>query len=411
MDNLTHTLIGVLAGESIARAASAAGSGLPHDVRRNLIVTTMAVGGNLPDLDFLYSAVTGGKLDYLLHHRGHTHTLVGALAMAALLVAALFAWLRWRRLQPGTGDRLLLLSTALFAPLLHIAMDLANNYGVHPFWPWDNQWFYGDAVFIIEPLLWAACAPLALLLRTRAARAAVVLALGAGIALTFFSGLVPIAHAIAFTLLVTALVTIGRRGRPAAALACGVGVWLGVTGAFAIASDVAGRRIDAVAAEHFADDVVYDRVLTPMPVNPVCWEVILISARGGDLALRRAMLSLLPVHLPARRCVGRSRGAKTTAPLQPVAVADDGQTVWHGQIVTSRSRLAQLVDTDCRAAAFLRFARAPWLAAVDARLVFGDLRYDFEPELGFAEIDVTDAPARCPIRVPSWLPPRTDVLH
>ena len=35
---------------------------------------------------------------------------------------------------------------------LHLAMDFANNYGVHPFWPLSGRWFYGDTIFIIEPL-------------------------------------------------------------------------------------------------------------------------------------------------------------------------------------------------------------------------------------------------------------------
>ncbi len=65
----------------------------------------------------------------------------------------------------------------LFTPLLHIAMDFTNNYGVHPFWPVDNRWFYGDSVFIIEPLFWAACAPLAFIFKTHVARFAVLLLL------------------------------------------------------------------------------------------------------------------------------------------------------------------------------------------------------------------------------------------
>jgi len=37
---------------------------------------------------------------------------------------------------------------------LHIAFDAFNNYGVHPFAPFEDRWFYGDAVFIIDPWLW-----------------------------------------------------------------------------------------------------------------------------------------------------------------------------------------------------------------------------------------------------------------
>ena len=33
---------------------------------------------------------------------------------------------------------------------------------MHPFWPLDNRWFYGDAVFIVEPWLMIALAGICL---------------------------------------------------------------------------------------------------------------------------------------------------------------------------------------------------------------------------------------------------------
>jgi hypothetical protein len=27
---------------------------------------------------------------------------------------------------------------------------------VHPFWPLDNRWYYGDLIFILEPWIWVA---------------------------------------------------------------------------------------------------------------------------------------------------------------------------------------------------------------------------------------------------------------
>jgi hypothetical protein len=43
-------------------------------------------------------------------------------------------------------------------------------------------------------------------------------------------------------------------------------------------------------------------------------------------------------------------------------------------------------------------------------LVLGDLRYDREEELGFAEIAITDHPT-CPSFVPKWVEPRHDLLE
>ncbi len=38
--------------------------------------------------------------------------------------------------------------------LSHVFFDFLNNYGVRLLAPFDWRWFYGDAVFIIDPWLW-----------------------------------------------------------------------------------------------------------------------------------------------------------------------------------------------------------------------------------------------------------------
>jgi ribosomal protein L28 len=42
------------------------------------------LANNAPDLDIVYIGITGGKLGYLLHHRGHTHTLVATLVLVPI---------------------------------------------------------------------------------------------------------------------------------------------------------------------------------------------------------------------------------------------------------------------------------------------------------------------------------------
>jgi inner membrane protein len=45
-------------------------------------------------------------------------------------------------------------------------MDSLNVYGVHPLWPFDPNWYYGDLVFIVEPVFWIGFGvPLAALVR------------------------------------------------------------------------------------------------------------------------------------------------------------------------------------------------------------------------------------------------------
>jgi inner membrane protein len=408
MDNVTHTIIGALVGEVAARVAPSHKSTLPATTRRNLCVTLAAIGSNLPDSDLLYSFI-GGKLNYLLHHRGHTHTILIALLLGAATLAITRWWLRRRGLQASSQDYALLGAVLLFTPLLHIAMDLTNNYGVHPFWPLDNRWFYGDSVFIIEPLFWAACAPLAFIFKTHIARFAVLLLMVAAIALCFFTGMVPRPLAVAYALLVAGMLLIGQRAPTNVALAASVFVWLGSTAMFAITAQSARSKIDAIAAHQFPDSTLVDRMVTPMPINPACWEVMMLLKESDTAVIRRAMLTMSPAWLTPEQCLSRSLDLEITAPLVPVPKESSEHVKWYGQISTPLARLAEVARNNCEAAAAFRFIRMPWLANVKDGLVLGDLRYDREPELGFAEFVITDPPS-CPRFVPNWIEPRRDLL-
>jgi inner membrane protein len=410
LDNITHTLIGALVGETVARTTRSDPGGLPGEVRRNLLVATAAIGSNLPDIDVLYSFI-GAKVNYLLQHRGHTHTIVGALVLAA----AAFAIARWvlkrRGFAPSTRDLTWLAGVFTFTALLHIGMDFTNNYGVHPFWPLSNRWFYGDTIFIAEPLLWAACAPLALTFRSKLARSIVVAVLATGIGLASFSGLVPLLPAITLIVVIAAMLLLGFRAKPPTALAGGVALWFAVTATFAVCTHLAARRVDTLATELFPDARLIDRVLTPMPANPLCWEVMLVQTQGDSVVARRTMLALAPSLIPANGCMSRSLNIPSSAPLERVQVADSAELQWYGEIATGLDRLRQRVAADCEAAAAMRFIRVPWLAAVGEDTVLGDLRYDREKELGFAEVALHDPPGPCPQRVPDWQPPRADLLR
>jgi hypothetical protein len=57
----------------------------------------------------------------------------------------------------------------------------------------------------------------------------------------------------------------------------------------------------------------------------------------------------------------------------------------------------------------MRFVRAPWLSRIDGAWVLGDLRYDREPGLSFAELAIDRPDERCPGHVPNWVPPRNDL--
>ena len=313
--------------------------------------------------------------------------------------------------MPSSRDLSWVAGIFAITPLLHIGMDFTNNYGAHPFWPLSDRWFYGDAVFIAEPLLWAACAPLALTFRTKLARFIVAAVLAIGIGLASFSGLVPLLPAIVLIVVIAAMLLLGWRATPQMALAGGVALWLAVTATFAVSSRIAARRIDAFAAALFPDSRLLDRVLTPMPANPLCWEVMLVQTQDEAAIARRAMLALAPSLIPADSCLSRSLNIPSSAPLKRVKAADTAELHWYGEIVTALDSLKNRVAMDCEAAAAMRFIRVPWLGTVGQVTVLGDLRYDREKALGFAEVALHDPPGSCPRLVPDWRPPRADLLQ
>ncbi len=144
MEPVTHFLAGACMGRA----------GLNRKTAYATLAATLAA--EAADLDVLWRV--GGPVDELEHHRGLTHTFLGAPVVAAVVVGAvglLYVWQRRRRsgdAQPVRWGWLYL--TALLAALSHILLDWTNNYGVRPFFPFNDRWYAGSLVFIVEPLLW-----------------------------------------------------------------------------------------------------------------------------------------------------------------------------------------------------------------------------------------------------------------
>ena len=100
-------------------------------------------------------AIFGDRWTLLHYHRGITHSIVGTLLLS-LLIPSLF-WLgdlilaAWRQRARTLRFRGLLLAS-LIVSATHPLMDWTNNYGVRPLLPWSGKWFYGDLVFIVDPV-------------------------------------------------------------------------------------------------------------------------------------------------------------------------------------------------------------------------------------------------------------------
>jgi len=406
VDNLTHTLIGLVAGEAVARSARPLPAGLSDPARRNALLAIGMIGGNLPDADLLWSmpAITGDPLDYVIHHRGHTHTLLGCVVLALLLFAATVAVLRWRGHRLRAADAGLLGGMALLAVMLHLGMDALNQYGVHPFWPWNNRWYYGDAVFIVEPLYWLAVAPLFFSLRTRAARwfAGLALAIGSIAALVFHRFA---AVAWALPVLSVLLVGVGRALTPRVASRLASGVLVAVSATFWVTHALVLHRVQAVAASQFPGASTLDIVLSPAPAHPLCWEVMLLQRSGADYVARIGQLSLARSGQPCARSL-TTAGA---APLRPMQVPVSSGMRWRGQFEVDAAALARLAVTGCDTRRLASFLRAPFAVETRAGWVLGDLRYDRGADGGFAAMLIDPrTPAQCEQPIP-WESPRQDL--
>jgi len=161
MEPITHFLTGACIGRA----------GLN---RKTAYATLAAVlAAEAADLDVFWGMA--GPVENLKHHRGITHTFIGAPFVAAAAVGVVWLYHRWhehrraRRLKslppPEPGSPLRpqpqparwwwIYLAALIASLSHILLDWTNNYGVRPFFPFNPKWYAGSFVFIAEPAFWA----------------------------------------------------------------------------------------------------------------------------------------------------------------------------------------------------------------------------------------------------------------
>jgi inner membrane protein len=104
--------------------------------------------------------------------RGWTHGVLAQALLPVLLTGVLVAIDRWRPPVAGRPSARAgaLLVLGYIGVLSHVAMDWLNNYGVRLLMPFSEHWFYGDAIFIVDPWLWLTLA-LGVILARRGRRA------------------------------------------------------------------------------------------------------------------------------------------------------------------------------------------------------------------------------------------------
>ena len=404
MDNLTHSLAGLAVGELIQRTLAPEADPGRQSTRRRMLLVACWAANNFPDLDLVLKGRLPEPIGYLLDHRGHTHTLLYAVPQALLLMALI--WLLWpgarRLLGASRRARWGLAAAAGIGLCMHIGFDFLNSYGVHPFYPFDARWFYGDVLFILEPVLWVAFgAPLIMMAGSRFLRTVFALLLAAIVALSTARDYLHWGSALALLLAGAALMALQLRtgGRSRRALVAGMAAAAAFVGLQAVLSAQGRQQVMAAIAQAAPKARVVDVAMTPFPANPACWSFVSVEREdaSGLYRLRRGMLSTMPGAMPIAAC---PQGFSMPAVAGSAAL---------GMAWTYEAPLASLrtLAGHCRGNAWLRFARMPALwpqGATDAR---------FSPVEGsnFSTMPLENIAAlSCPANIPQWAMPRADLL-
>lgn len=144
MDNLTHSLVGLLASRA----------GLNRWVPEQAGLLCV-VAANSPDLDIF---IGFSPELYIEYHRHLTHSVFAVPVMAAVSV-----WLTWaiggiwslvRKREFRRDPFAPCWAVAIVVGVTHPLLDWTNSYGVRPFLPFSDRWYYGDTLFIIDLAVW-----------------------------------------------------------------------------------------------------------------------------------------------------------------------------------------------------------------------------------------------------------------
>lgn len=108
------------------------------------VVLGCTIGAMLPDIDII--AHIKGRLNYLLKHRGASHSLIALTGMALGLSTALYF------VFPTTSWYAIFFWT-LIGTMSHGIMDLLNSYGAELLWPFSRKKITVDMIMLTDPVV------------------------------------------------------------------------------------------------------------------------------------------------------------------------------------------------------------------------------------------------------------------
>jgi inner membrane protein len=134
VDNLTHTLVGLMMSRS----------GIDRKVER--AAPLMMLAANAPDIDTV--SLFGGAATYLEWHRAYVHSL--AIAPVLALLPPLILWVSVRQRITAWAY-----AFSLAGVLSHLLLDWTNVYGIRMLLPFSARWLRLDSTDVVDPWIWA----------------------------------------------------------------------------------------------------------------------------------------------------------------------------------------------------------------------------------------------------------------
>jgi inner membrane protein len=281
MDPVTHSLTGAV----LSRA------GLNRTTP--LATATLVLGANAPDIDAV--VMLHGTYTALAVRRGLTHGPLAVLLLPFIVAGAVLLYDRaWRRRRSPTAEAArppAVLGLAAIGVLTHPLLDWMNTYGIRLLMPFSERWFYGDALFIIDPWIWLLlAAPVVGLALSRRGRTGWVLLGIAASLMVLLAPQVPLAARVAWIVAVAAVGVHAARAwrRPAEGRTAGGGaggsgagsrgarVALGAVAVYIAAMIGADRlaRGETARAAASAGVTVEQLMVAPVPANPFAADLV-----------------------------------------------------------------------------------------------------------------------------------------
>lgn len=420
MDNLTHSLVGY----TIAKVAKHSNNSSLNKIFENkkhsfFLFFTSIFAANFPDLDLIYNLYDPSALGYLVHHRGHTHTFIYAIPQT--LLALIFFSIIFR-----IKDKSVLLVGFILVLVnicVHISLDALNMYGVHPFYPFDNRWYYGDRVFIIEPWIWFSLLPIALtpFKKINSLKTLYVVFFITIIVLAFKIKMLVLGTSIFLVLYFLTLLYFYQKIEERTK----VFMSLGFVFIFLLSFMVEGVRTEKFLSHAFSETSEYanitqeklvEYVISPYPGNPFCWDILVIRTNEHDGYFvgwgRYQSSQVFGFECPD----GMNRHKEPILSELSLKTSDNvfnlnliKEVMWSKDYVSSQ-KIIFTTKNDCRLEAWFQFVRVPYLTDSGDYI---DLRFS-DPEESrrrdFTRLNLDTYSDGC-VRMPApWVSPRKDLL-